>query len=179
MQYVGDRISLLEKENELSIVILSYKHPVKNFVILAWLILFSICGVMAINELIHAKEPDRRVFWMVFTGFWVYFEWMVLKACLWRLRGKEKVLLTKEALRIKREITGLESYREYRLDQVENWKMVIPDVKSITGSYENAYWFIGAERISFDYKGKEIRWACQLNKEDAGLLLGKIKHWIR
>ncbi len=179
MQLIGDRISILEKEKELSIVILSYRHPFKNILIISWMLLFTFCGVLAFREFIGAVEHDRRIFWMVFIGFWVYFEVSVLKACLWRWRGKEKILMSPGILKIKREVSGLESYKEYRMEQTGNWKRIIPDNRSISGFYENAYWFVGGERISFDFQGQEIGLGLQLKDEDVNELVRKLKHSYR
>src|ERR1035437_9814735 len=146
MQLIGDRISILDKENGLSIVILSYRNSFKNILIIAWMITFSICGVLAISEFRLALERDRKIFWLVFISFWVYFELVVLKAFLWRLKGKEKIIISKDVVKIKKEFSGFERYKEYRVEQISNWKRVPRDANSLVNSYENAYWFVGAER---------------------------------
>jgi hypothetical protein len=178
MQFISTRISILEQENKLSIVIFSYRSKLKNVLMVAWMITFSICGVLAISEFRVAADHDRKLFWLVFISFWVYFELVVLKAFLWRLRGKEKIVITKDAVKIKRDITGLERYKEYRVEQIADWKRISRDGSSILNAYENAYWFVGGECIAFDYYGREVRIGSQLSEEETGELLGKIKHYF-
>ena len=177
MQFIGTRISIIEKENALSVVILSYRSKLKNLLVVAWMLLFSVCGILAIIEFRAAGERDRKIFWLVFISFWIYFELVVLKAFLWRLRGKEKIIFSKDSVRVKRDVTGFEKYKEYRAEQIANWRRIERDPSSLVNSYENAYWYVGGERVGFNYYGKEIRIGSQLNQEETGQLLGKIKHY--
>ena len=179
MEFQGNRISILNKENSLSVVIFSNRNRLKNILMLLWILTFTICGLMAIPEYTHAQDRDRKIFWLVFLSFWIYFELVVLKAFLWRLKGKEKVLLSQDVVRLKREVFGVERFKEYRVDQITNWKLIEPNASSLVNSYENAYWFIGGERISFDYYGREIRIGIQLANEEANELLAKIKHYLK
>lgn len=178
MQFIGNRISILDNNNKLSIVIFSNRSRFKNVLLIGWMITFTVCGLIAIPEFTHAADRDRKLFWLVFISFWAYFELVVLKAVLWRLRGKEKIVITKDVVKIMRDVTGMERYKEYRVDQISNWKRVEVNSNSILSSYENAYWFVGGERIAFDYYGREVRIGSQLNDEETGELLGKIRHYF-
>jgi len=179
MKFIGERISILEKENELSIVIFSYRNKFKNILVIAWVIIFSICGILAVSEFRHAVERDSKIFWLVFVSFWVYFELVVFKAVLWRLRGKEKILVTTDMVKIKRDISGFERFKEYSLAQTSEWGRVTTDKNSLVYSYENAYWFVGAERIRFSYYGREVRFASQLSEEETSELLGKLRQYVK
>lgn len=178
MQLIGNRISILEKEGKLSIVIFSYRRKMKNIFLIAWIIAFTLCGLLVLPEFKYAQENDRKIFWAVFIAFWVYFEILVLKALLWRLRGKEKIIITKDVVKIMKFVTGLERFKEYRLDQISNWKKILND-NGLISSYENAYWFVGGECIGFDYYGRDIRFGNQLDDEEAKALIGKIKYFVK
>src|SRR5574337_1959288 len=178
MQLQAKRISILEQENSLSIVIFSYRNNFKTTLMAVWVILFTLCGILAIKEFRMVTAHDKKIFWLVFTSFWIYFELVMLKAFLWRLKKKKKIILTKDIIKIQRYITGLEPYKEYRCEQAINWRRTTFAPGSMVNVYENAYWYVGGESITFDYFGSEVKIAVQLPENETSELLGKVKYFL-
>ena len=96
MEYIGDRISVKQKENELSIVILSHKDKTKNIILLSWLILWSISGIVVLFQYPTIIDQNTKAAIIVWLGFWAYFEYITIKAFLWRKSGKEMIWCLKK-----------------------------------------------------------------------------------
>ena len=169
------RITINDQNDELNITIESLKNNTKTFLMLLWLLSFTACGFVAIQELIIAPDRDHKLFWFVFVSFWAYFEYSVLKALLWRFRGKEIIRFTKTELHLRKDIWGFEKAAQFDTESITDWHTIIETPQSIRAAYENAYWYCGGEKIAFKYLAKEYRFATQLSPEDAARLVSKLK----
>lgn len=175
MEYIGKRISIKHKEEEISIVIVSAIEKKKIALLFTWLFLWSIGGVIVFVQLFIIKEAETKVALAVWLAFWTYFEYKIIIAFLWRKSGVEKIKLRANSLFYKRSIAGRGKVRNFQFDFIKDFKTITPKENSFSESVNNSYWVIAGERLTFDYMGKEIKFGIQLPEKEADQLYRIIK----
>lgn len=175
MEYIGKRISIKRTENELSIVILSLVNKLKNKLLFLWFILWSISGIIVLSQYFIMPYPNTKTAIIVWMGFWVYFEYKIFLAYLWRKSGKEKIKINDKKFLYKRDVSGRGKIKIYETDFIKNLRLIEPKENSFTENLNNSYWVIGGEKLAFDYYGKEIKFGLQLDEVDAKALMKLIK----
>jgi hypothetical protein len=178
MEYIGKRISIQRKENELSIVILSFQEKAKNIVLFAWLSLWSLSGVIVLVQYFLLTDPDTKSAIIVWMGFWAYFEYKGVTAYRWRKLGKEIIKLREGKLIYKRDVSGKGKIKEYKTDSVKDLRYIEAKENSFFENLNDSYWVIANEKIAFDYYGAEIKFGLQLEETDAKALQKLIKNRI-
>ncbi len=180
MEYIGKRISIKKKEQELSIVILSPPNKLKLTILFCWLFLWSVSGVIVFTQLFLGYDESTKVFLIVWLGFWAYFEYKIITAYMWRKFGLEKLKLRDDKLMYKRDIAGKGKIKVFEYDFIKDFRIIDKKENSFMDSLNNSFWVIGGERIAFDYYGKEIRLALQVDTDEAKglykLLKGKLNN---
>lgn len=170
MEYIGKRISIKKNENETSIVILSTVDKTKKRMLLAWFVLWTVCGIIIVTQYFTIKDDQTRVAILVWLGFWAYFEYKTYRAVRWRSSGIEKIKLKARKMYYKRAIGGKGKIKVYDFDFIKDFKVVEAKENSFFENLNNSYWVIAGEKLTFDYYGKEIKFGLQLDHADAKAL---------
>ena len=179
MDYIGKRISIKRKENEISIVIISLKEKAKNILLTIYLALWSLSGIIVFSQYLVIPNANTRLALLVWLAFWAYFEYKIFKAYMWRKFGVEKIKLRNSKFLYKRDRAGKGKIKEYEYDFIKNLKFIEPKENSFFENINNSYWVIAGERLAFDYYGKEIKFGIQLEEADAKALLKLISKEIK
>jgi len=179
MKFIGDRISIQQKEKDLSIVILSFKDELKSKFLLLWVVLWSICGIAVLSQYPTLSDPDIKTAIIVWMGFWAYFEYKIIAAYKWRKSGKEKIKIKDGNLFYLRSSGNKGKFKKYKTDFIKELRFVEPKENSFFENLNESYWMIGNERIGFDYYGADIKFGIQLSTEEARELLNILKRKIK
>ena len=174
MEYIGKRISIKRSDEGFSIVILSLADKLKNRLLLLWLALWSIAGIIVFSQYFTITDPNTRIAVIVWLGFWLYFEFKITGAYLWRKSGKEIIKIRENKLLYKRDVSGRGKIKTYTADFIKDLHIVEPK-ESFWESINNSYWVIAGEKLAFDYYGREIKLGLQLDDTDTKALLKTIK----
>jgi hypothetical protein len=175
MNLIGKQISIQKQEDTLSIVILSLKDNTKNLFLLVWLFVWSVCGVIVFTQYFTTTDLNVKSIIIVWLGFWVYFEYKIFRAYLWRKQGKELIKIKGDKMTYKKAISGREKTKEYFLENIKNLRIIDVPENSFMEIIGNSYWTISGEKIGFDYLGGEMRFGFELNNEDAKTFLKLLK----
>lgn len=178
MEYIGKRISIKRTENELSIVILSLTDKLKSRYLFAWLLLWSLSGIIVLSQYFIMPDQNTKTAIIVWMGFWIYFEFKILNAYFWRKSGQEKIKLRDNKLLYKRDVSGRGKIKTYETDYIKDLRIIEPKENSFSESLSSSYWVIAGEKLAFDYYGKEIKFGIQLEESEAKALLKVIKSEI-
>ena len=178
MEYIGKRTSIKRSEEGLSIVILSLADKIKNRLLLTWLVLWSIGGLIVISQYFLLTDKNTKIAIIVWLGFWIYFEFKILNAYLWRRAGKEIIKIRGNKLQYKRDISGKGKVKTYPTDHIKDFRITEPKENSFFENLNNSYWIISGEKLAFDYYGREIKLGIQLDDNEAKELLKVIKKAI-
>ncbi len=176
MNQIGKRITYVQKEDELSIVISSYSDKNKNVFLLLWFIAWSCGGLAMLIYLFQVPTGQLKTMILVWIGFWLYFEFKVWKAYTWRKFGKEILKIGKKQLFYKRDNRGGGRILEYAVEFIENPGTYEKNQGDIINHLLSSYWVISGETLSFTYYGKEILFGMQLTEKEARELLKLIKN---
>lgn len=170
MKWIGDRISIVEGKETTTLVIYPEKKLWKNALLYAWFSMFTVIGILIITQFFQDYSKEIKLVLIVFMAFWSYFFVRVGRAVLWNAKGKELMKLNDQAFIIKKSIFGYGKANEFFYENIKKIRLYEPDRNSFEDYFQNVNFFVGGERLIFEYKGKEIRFARKINDKDAKLL---------
>jgi hypothetical protein len=179
MEYIGKRISIKRSDKETSIVIVSQSDKTKNILLFAWFFIWTVSGIVVFTQYFLTPDPNTKVMLIVWLGFWAYFEFRIFKAFMWRKYGVEKVKLKENKFFYKRDVAGKGKIKVYEFDFIKDIRIVELKENSFADNMNNSYWMVGGEKLAFDYYGKEIKFAMQIEESEAKALMKVIKAEIK
>jgi len=94
MKVIGDRVSILKKDDLLSVVILPIKDNKKVWLMFFWLMAWTVCGFIVLANYFKVTDQNTKIFIIVYLAFWLYFEYKIAKVFVWRRSGKEKLWIS-------------------------------------------------------------------------------------
>lgn len=179
MEYIGKRISIRRKEEEISIVILSTTEKIKKTLLFICFFLWTVSGMIVLTQYFFITDRQTRVALIVWLGFWAYFEYRIFRAYMWRSFGVEKIKLRNGKLFYKRDVAKRGKIKIFEFDFIKDFRLIEPKENSFFESFNNSYWVIAGEKLLFDYYGKEIKFGIQLESADAKALIKLIQKEIK
>ena len=124
MKIIGDRVSILEKDNVFSLVILPTTDKKKLLVLFLWLMAWTICGLIVFANYFNITNRESKIFIVVYLSFWAYFEYKIARAYTWKKFGKEKLWIKKGKLQYQREVSGRGKIKEFDLELVNGLELI-------------------------------------------------------
>lgn len=178
MKVIGERISILKKENLLSIVILPDKEKRKLILLFFWLLAWSVCGVVVLANYFQMTEQKARLFIIIYLSFWAYFEFSIIRVFMWRRNGKEKLWIQNGILHYQREINGRGKVQEFNLSLVSKLQLLELRHTSWADNINQSFWIRGGERLEFTSQAKSVRLGMQLSDEEAKAVMKEVNTFI-
>jgi len=179
MKLISERVSVQEKDNVLSVVILPTTDKKKLNLMLLWLLAWTACGVIVFANYFKMNNQDAKLFIIIYLSFWFYFEYKIARAWIWKKFGREKVWLKNGKLFLQKEINGKGKIKEYGLDLVNEVKLIELSHASFADTINQSFWIKGGERIQFQYMAKTITFGMQLNDKEAYEIIREIKAYLK
>ncbi|WP_066759667.1 hypothetical protein [Crocinitomix algicola] len=191
-KWIGDRISIVDQDKSTTIVI----HPIrvwwKEILLTLWVVSFTFIGLYMLYQLLtgfvglnymdiptEEELDNQRIYAIVFLGFWGYFEFKTVKALLWYRFGKELLRLDLDGMTIKKSILSYGKANRYFFENIKKFGQRKQEETSFGQFFENAYWSMGTDALSFSYMGKEKSFGRRLNDKDSRLLMRLIDDRIK
>ncbi|MCG8573970.1 MAG: hypothetical protein MI810_03735 [Flavobacteriales bacterium] len=191
-KWIGDRISTEDHPNDTTIIIYPIKKRVREILLTAWVLSFTLVGLYLIYilstgvENLNAPEDwteedyrNQKVYLIVFIGFWAYFEYKTLKALLWYKFGKELIRIDTEALHVKRSIFSYGKSHRFFFENIKEFGAQERNETSFGQYFENAYWTVGTDAIGFKHFGKSKSFGRKLDEKSTRLLIRFIDDRIK
>jgi len=179
MEFISDRISVVKNEEELSIVISANADKRKNRLMLAWLLLWSFCGVAIVAGFFQADDKKMRLMIAIWFAFWIYFEYIIGKAWRWKRFGKEIVKVRKGELAMKKDVRGRGWVLIYPVREIKNLRFHEDKTPNWVKKFGEDYWSLGGETLAFNHQGKEIRFGHQLGKDEQQKVMQLLKKYLQ
>ena len=175
MKIIGERISVLKKEDLLSIVILPTTDKKKLGLMFVWLMAWTVCGVIVASNYFNITDKNSKLFIIVYMAFWLYFEFKIARAFTWKKWGKEKLWIKNGILYYQREVRGRGKISEYNCALINDINLI--DIKETNFSFimGQSFWIKGGERIEMQHQAKTIGFGMQLKTEEAKIILKEIQ----
>lgn len=174
MEIISERLSLLKKEDLLSIVILPSRNRRKMAMMFLWLFAWTVCGVIVGTSYFSLKERDAKLFVIVYLSFWAYFEVSIMRSFFWKRYGREKLWISGGHLHYQREVGGKGRIRSFHLDLVNPLKAIPVRPTSFFDSINQSFWIKGGERIELNVQGKSILLGMQLTDSETNTVVREV-----
>lgn len=178
MKVIGDRISILKKDNLLSIVILPTTHKTKLNLMFLWLLAWSVSGIIVLANYFRISDPDQKLFIVVFLSFWAYFEFNIVRAFIWKKFGKEKLWIQDGILHYQREINKKGQIKEYNLDLISPLSIIELKPSRFADTINQSFWVKGGERIEFASQSALVRLGLQISDKEAKQIVAEVNRFI-
>lgn len=177
MKVISPRVSILEKDNVFSLVILPTTNKKKLFVLFLWLLAWTVCGLIVLANYFNITDRDAKIFIIVYLSFWAYYEFKISRAFIWKKFGREKLWIKKGKLQYQREISGRGKIREFDLELVKDLG-VIEVGNSFSDTINQSFWIKGGERLEFQCQSKVIRFGMQLDDDETLKVFKALKNFL-
>ena len=179
MAFESDRIVVKDNQDELEISI-SGRIPQNQFVILSiWLLLWTIAGIYVATQIFTPQPNEIRIFIFVWLIFWIYFEYKVATAWLWRKFGKEIFRINKDKAELRFELASRAKSQEFNSNEITKITNLEPQKGLFIKNYFSSYWVVGGETIALEYQGKLYLFGRQISQNDADILIRKVKSRLK
>jgi hypothetical protein len=183
LKYIGRRISWTKKNGEASFAIVASVDNWKRNLLFFWLLAWTASGVIVFLNYLSLpagsdEQSKQKLLVFVWLCFWAYFEYKIAKAFIWRNSGVEKLWLKNDNLYMKRQVGTKGRVKIYEADVVKDLR-IYEGESDLAKTFSRSYWVVGGETLAFDYFGKTIRFAMQLDENDAAELLKVLKNELK
>jgi hypothetical protein len=175
--FESDRISLNKKPEYLEIVINGSVPSQQKMILIAWLIAWTGSGIYVFSQM-FSQKGDTLIFMIVWMFFWLYFEYRIAKAWLWRSYGKEVMQIRKNEIKLLIDVPLGKKEVTFSTDGLSGWHNLEKDKSAFVRNFYSAFWNIGGETIGFFHKTKLHVFARQISETDADALLSIIKRQL-
>ncbi|MFT6845000.1 MAG: hypothetical protein ACJAUV_001190 [Flavobacteriales bacterium] len=171
MRFIGEKISHQKQEGVFTAVISPKIAGIKETLLLTWLLAWTFCGVFFIAQLFGTDPRETKLALSVMVVFWVYFEFRIGKAYLWRKYGLERLMIKDGSLLIKNDIKGFGKAKTFFVDNVQHLGLIKTSNKNFFNFMNSSFWVIGGETIGFECLNKPVTLGQNLSKQDATTLI--------
>lgn len=178
MRLISERISVDETKS-FSIVILGKIERWKESILLFWVLSWTFCGIVFLTYFFGDTPYRFDIAMLVLILFWLYFEIRILKVFLYRRKGYEKMEFDLDLFTLRTKVITEGKKHAYSVNEISEFKMVPHSDKNFFSFMDNSFWVLGGDRIYFDYFGKKVVFAKQVDpievKKLLSLLNGQLK----
>lgn len=179
MKVISNRISIIKKEDLLSIVILPSQDRRKLGLLFLWLMAWTVCGILVFANYFKITDSNARVFIIVYLSFWAYFEFNITRAFIWKKFGREKLWIREGMLHYQKEINKKGKVLEFNLGLVSKLRLIELSPSSFADSFNQSFWVKGGERLEFNSQSKIIRLGMQISDEEARVVLNEVNAYLK
>jgi hypothetical protein len=179
MKIVSPRVSILKKENVLSVVILPTADNKKLGLLFLWVFAWSVCGIIVLVNYFTLHDANAKLFTLIYLSFWAYFELSITRAFIWKKFGKEKLWIQNGSIHYQRQINNKGKIFEAPLGLVSKLQYLDVSKTSFVDSINQSFWVKGGERLSFQAQAKIIRLGLQLGDEETRTVLNEVNSYIQ
>jgi len=178
MKVIGDKISILKKENLLSVVILPTTDKNKLRLLFLWLFAWTVCGLIVFANYFKATDQNSKLFIIVYLSFWLYFEFNIVRTFAWKRSGKEKLWIQDGILHYQREINKKGRIREFDLNLISKLDLIELKPTRFADTINQSFWIKGGERLQFFSQSETILLAMQITDEEAKKIMEEVNTFI-
>jgi hypothetical protein len=178
MKVISERISILKKDNLLSVVILPTTDKGKLRFMFLWLMAWTVCGIIVFASYFKMTDQNSKLFIIIYLSFWAYFEFNIVRAFIWKRSGKEKLWIQDGIMHYQREINRKGKVLEFNLGLISPVKLIELKPGRFSDTINQSFWVKGGERLEFSAQAKTIRLGMQITDEEAKAVLKEVNQFI-
>jgi hypothetical protein len=169
------RIQIEEKEGGKLFKIRAYYDQDKQKMLDVWLLAWTLCGLAIFSQVFLTDDNELRKMILIFGAFWIYFEYVAVKAWRWRKGGEEQIFIGDEEVQYGRTYYNRGILRPYRKDLINAVRDFSDEGNSFVKAFASSYWVIGgSESLAFTANGKVIPFGLDLEPKEAKKLMKEV-----
>lgn len=176
---IGDRVTFQKKKVGVSVIITQEVSKINLALMALWWLGMAGCGGVFFYYWQNTTAQSDAIFFGIATAFALYFILRLGKTLLWRLIGKEMILINEEGMNIKNAYGAYGRARTFIPENVKKLYLIPYNVSKFMEFMDRSSYVIGGDTIGFSYQGKEHRFGKQLEEKDAKVLFRLIDKSIR
>ncbi|HRH63361.1 MAG TPA: hypothetical protein PLI68_08540 [Bacteroidia bacterium] len=173
------RVKIVQDKQNTSLEIIPENDTVKTNLLLAWLIVWTICGIIIFSQFFSNMSREEKLLMAVWMAFWAYFEYKIGNTYLWRKNGSEKIQISSDMLTYNLTISGKSIEKKFPLSSLSNLELYPFGKNNFSESLQSSYWVRGNESVFFTCDGVKIGVGFQLNLEEARQVLQCIQKKLK
>lgn len=173
------RIKIVQDKQITSLEIVPENDTTKTNLLLAWLVLWTICGMIIFSQFFSNMSREEKLLMAVWMAFWAYFEYKIGSTYLWRKNGSEKIIISSDTLDYSITVSGKTTEKKFPLNAISNLEIYPFGKNNFSESLQSSYWVRGNESVFFTFEGAKIGVGLQLNREEAEQLFHTIQKKIK
>lgn len=178
MKVISERTSILKKDNLVSVVILPTTDKKKLGLLFLWLMAWTVCGIIVFANYFRMTDPDIKLFIIVYLAFWLYFEFNITRAFIWKKFGREKLWVQEGILHYQREINKKGKIHEFNLELVSKLELIELKPTRFSDTVSQSFWVKGGERIRFTSQAKTVPLGMQISDAEARAIIKEVNAFI-
>jgi hypothetical protein len=158
-----------------SLVILPYVEKTKMWGLLLWILAWTVSGLIIIGSYKVSVNAEQKLFIIIFTFFWLYYEWKMINVYIWKKWGKEKVWIKDDTLYIEEDVLNKKRIKKFKTRDINSVEMVEFDEKSFLDFISNSFWNKGKARVKVNVLGKDYYFAYQITDTEAREIVKELR----
>lgn len=178
MEVVSERISILKKDDLLSIVILPTTDKNKLRILFLWLLAWTVCGLIVFANYFNVTDQNSKLFIMIYLSFWFYFEFNIVRTFIWKRSGKEKIWIQNGILHYQQELNRKGKIQEFELSIISPLQIIELKPTRFSDTINQSFWIKGGERLEFYSQSKNVRFGMQISDSEAKKIMQEINRFI-
>jgi hypothetical protein len=168
---IGERITFERSGDTLTVVITQQISRRQESFFFAWLMaLVAVGGAFIFYWVNSPAGSSDRIFFMTCTAFVLFFLVRYGKVFLWRRIGRELIRIKDEEMTIKNAFGSYGRAQHFDTTAIKRYGVIPYDHTKFGQFMDRAFWEMGGETLGFEYRGKKIRFAKQLDDREAAQL---------
>jgi hypothetical protein len=176
---MGNRISINKDENSLVIEIKAFLDQKKQQYLVAWIVLFTICGIAIFTQFFEPYDTGTKVFFGVYVAFWLFFEFKVIYAYRWRKYGAEKIIVEDDCLFLIKTIGKRGITQKFHKDEIKKLDFFKDTNGEFVKSMNTSYWNINKYHLMLEMEKMKVPFAIDIENSDAKKILNEIRNALK
>lgn len=176
---ISERASYAEKPEELSVVIIANTDKSKITNVLMILVLWLVGGAVVVWNYFTMKDEKAKIMTLIWIAFWLYFDYIMLKALMWLWKGREILKFRDGELFYKKDTGGRGWVNSFDLNKIRNVKAKEQKSGGWLKKFGADYWSTDCDSIRFECEDKEIAMGFNLNEKEVSKIVFFLKNYRR
>lgn len=175
---ISERVSIGSTKTIWSLVIIPAHNKMKLYGLLLWILAWTISGLLIISSYKLAKTENQKLFIIIFMFFWLYYEWKIINAFMWRKGGKEKLWIKDNFLFIEESGMIKKTVRKFRVEDINSITEEEFNEKSFSDFMSDSFWNKGKPRIKINVLGKDYFFGYQISDKETKEIVRSLSNRI-
>jgi len=172
---MDNRINIEKSDGKLAVVIKAFYDENKQKMLLAWILMFSLCGLAIVSQFFEEYDSGTKVFFGVYVAFWLFFEFKVISAYRWRKYGEEKIIIEKKRITLIKSIGKRGVPQHYNLNEIKKIDFFNNDGGGFIKSMNSSYWNINKYHLALHLEKSVVPFAIDIVNKDAKHILNELR----